>query len=249
MANVQRQKLWSTKSMEEAVRCVNEGKGLREVARMHGVPVETLCRRVVGHVSLDCRPGPSTMFTKEEEDKICEYLISTADMGYGLTREMVMCMGFILAEKMHKKHNFKNDKASRYWFEGFMKRHLNLTIQAPQPLSCCRALCSNKDIISDFWGKLGALYGKLDLLSKPMQIFNANETGVSAVHKPGKVIAQLGRRNVYFITSAERGKIHTVLSCVSATGFILPPMMIYPRKRSVPEKLKEGAFAIYTVSK
>ena len=74
-----------------------------------------------------------------------------------------------------------------------------------------------------------------------MQIFNCDETGVGIVHKPGKVIAELGRRNVHSVTSAERGKIHTVLSCVSASGYTLPPMIVYPRKKSVPEKCREEA--------
>ena len=69
-----------------------------------------------------------------------------------------------------------------------------------------------------------------------MLVFNCDETGISIVHKPGKVIAQLGRRNVYAITSAERGKTHTVLSCVSASGCALPPMMVYSRKKAVPEQ-------------
>ena len=74
-----------------------------------------------------------------------------------------------------------------------------------------------------------------------MLIFNSDETGISVVHKPGKVVAELGRHNVYSLTSAERGKTHTILSCVSASGYVLPPMMIYPRKKAVPDKLKEGA--------
>ena len=45
---------------------------------------------------------------------------------------------------------------------------------------------------------------------------------------------------MYSITSAEKGKTHTVLSCVSASGQVLPPMIIYPRKQKVPEGLKEG---------
>jgi len=63
-----------------------------------------------------------------------------------------------------------------------------------------------------------------------MQVFNADETGVSIVHRQGKVLAQLGQRHVSSITSAEKGKIHTVLSCISAAGQILPPMIVYPRK-------------------
>ena len=90
-------------------------------------------------------------------------------------------------------------------------------------------------------GKINLGLKQLNLICKPMQVFNCDETGVTIVHKPSKVVAELGRRNVYAITSAERGKTHTVLSCVSASGNSLPPMMIYPRKRCVPENVKEGA--------
>lgn len=82
----------------------------------------------------------------------------------------------------------------------------------PQALSHCWALCSNKETVSDFFGKLGALYGKSNLVSKPMQVYNAGEIGVTIVHKPSKVVAELGHRNVYSVTSAERGKTYTVLS-------------------------------------
>ena len=76
-----------------------------------------------------------------------------------------------------------------------------------------------------------------------MQVFNCDETGLSVVHRPGKVMAEVRRRNVYAVTSGEKGKTHTVVSCVSASGYVLPPMMIYPRKQSLPEKFREGAVA------
>ena len=56
--------------MEAAVESVNEGKGLREVSRLYNVPIETLRRRVTGKVDLDCRPGPPTVLTREEENEI-----------------------------------------------------------------------------------------------------------------------------------------------------------------------------------
>ena len=46
---------------------------------------------------------------------------------------------------------------------------------------------------------------------------------------------------MYSLCSAERGKTHTVLSCVSASGFVLPPLMVYPWKKSVPDHLRLGA--------
>ena len=75
-----------------------------------------------------------------------------------------------------------------------------------------------------------------------MQVFNCDETGVTIVFKPNKVVAELGKRHVYALSADEKGETHTVLSCVSATGFTVPPMMIYPRKTCVRDKLKEGAY-------
>ena len=46
---------------------------------------------------------------------------------------------------------------------------------------------------------------------------------MSIVHRQGKVLAQLGQRHVYAITSAEKGRTHTVLLCISASGMVLPP--------------------------
>ena len=97
----------------------------------------------------------------------------------------------------------------------------------------------NTDTVNDFFGKLGAIYGRLNL-SKPMQVFNCDKTGISVVHKPGKVVAKVGRRNVYAVISGEKRKTHNILSCVSASGYVLPPM---PRKQSLLEKSREAAVA------
>ena len=43
------------------------------------------------------------------------------------------------------------------------------------------------------------------------------------------------------LTSGEKGKTHTVVACVSASGHAIPPLMIYPRKRGIPESMKIGA--------
>ena len=153
-----------------------------------------------------------------------------SEIGYGLTREGVMSLAYSIVEKSKCPHPFQNGSAGRAWFEGFMRRKPNLTIRSPQSLSYCQAISANKETITDFFGKLGSLYSKLNLVTKPMQIFNCDETGVTVVFKLNKVIAELGKRNVYALSAAERGKTHTILSCVSATGFIVPPMMIYPHK-------------------
>ena len=69
---------------------------------------------------------------------------------------------------------------------------VTLTLHTPQALSYARAVSLNKETIKNFFAKLGAIYGWLNLITKPSQIFNADETGVTIVHKPSKVIAQIG---------------------------------------------------------
>ena len=204
--------------MEAAVKQVLfEGMPMREASRLYNVPLETLRRRVNGKVSLNCKPGPKTVLI-EEETKLAEYLIEMSEMGYGITQEGVMGLAYAIAGKSKRPHPLQNRSAGRSWFEGFMCRR-NLTIRTRTPLSYyCRAISANKKTITDFFGKL-----------------------VTIVFKPNKVIAELSRRHVYEVSAAERGKTHTILSCVSASGFVLPPMMIYPRKLSVPDKVKEGA--------
>ena len=71
-------------------------------------------------------------------------------------------------------------------------------------------------LLTILFAKLGGLYGRLNLISKPMQVYNVDETGICVVHKPGKVFSAVGRKHVYSLTSGEKGKTHTVVVCVSA---------------------------------
>ena len=129
-------------------------------------------------------------------------------MDYRLIKEDVQHLAFSLVEKIGCKHLFNNGKAGRGWFNGFKSCHLQLTFRTPQSLSCSRAVAANEFVLADFFSKLGAIYGRLNLITKPMQVYNMDETGVSIVHKQGKVLAQLGQHHVYSITSAEKEKAH-----------------------------------------
>ena len=54
---------------------------LRESSRLYNVPLEMLRRRVSGIVAIDCRPGPRTVLTEEEETKLANYLLRMSEMG------------------------------------------------------------------------------------------------------------------------------------------------------------------------
>ena len=233
-------KQWSKESMAAALQNVREGMNVREAARLYNLPFETLRRRVVEKVPLECRSGPPTVLTEADENELALYCVKMADMGFGLARSDVMAVAFKIAETSGRKHPFTEGTAGRAWFDGFRSRHPKLTLRSTQSLSHARASSANQEIIGDYFGKLAAVCAKLNLLTKPMQIYNMDETGVTVVHKPGKVVTEVGRRNVWAVTSGEKGKTHTILSCVSAAGSALPPFMIFPRKR-ITDNLKSGA--------
>ena len=77
-----------------AIKMIEDGFGLRAAARQCNVPAETLRRRVVGAVGVDCKPGPPTVLTPEEVVKLVNYIIDISDMGFGLTRQDVMRIAY-----------------------------------------------------------------------------------------------------------------------------------------------------------
>ena len=172
----QKRQQWSLEAMTEAMKAVrlNE-KGLREAAREYSVPVTTLKRRVDGSVPVDARPGPTTVLTREEEEKLCKYCFDMCDMGYGLTVEDVRVVAFRIAANSGRQHPFQNGKAGRDWYEGFLRRFPTLTLRKEEALSYMRAKNADEKVVEDFFAKLAAVLARLNLLSKPMQIYNADE--------------------------------------------------------------------------
>ena len=93
-------------SFKTEIRCV-------KAAEMYNIPVETLRRRIIGSVSVDCKPGPSTVLTKEEEECLAKYIIEMADRGFGLVSEDVMRAAFTIVERSGCPHPFHDGMAGR----------------------------------------------------------------------------------------------------------------------------------------
>ena len=140
--------------MTEAVKAVEAGMSLRQAAKVYNVPVETTRRRVLGKVAVDCKPGPATVFSKEEENELVDYVVQMANMGFGLTRGDLQLTAYRLAERLGKSHPFLNGIAGRGWLEGFLARYPKLVLRSTQPLSYSRAVSANPDAISDHFAKL-----------------------------------------------------------------------------------------------
>lgn len=70
-----------------------------------------------------------------------------------------------------------------------------------------------------------------------LRTYNLDETGLTTVQVPQKVLADISIRRLNKVTSAERGTLITACCIVSADGNHLPPVLIFPRKKFKPHML------------
>ena len=80
--------------------------------------------------------------------------------------------------------------------------------------------------IGIFFANLEALLVKHEF--GPAQIYNLDESGISTVQTPYKVIASNGIKQVEQITSAERGVLVTMYACINAILKIRFLLFLFP---------------------
>lgn len=114
-------------------------------------------------------------------------------------------------------------------FRSFMSRNPSLSVRAVQAASLSRATSFNKTNVEAFYDNLQIVLDRHAY--EPLDIYNVDETGVTTIQKPKKVVAKRGIRQVGSLTSAERGTLVTVTFAVNALGNIMPPLFIFPRVR------------------
>lgn len=120
-----------------------------------------------------------------------------------------------------------------------MKRHQDLSLRKPESTSLSRSIAFNKPVVDDFFNKYIFVIEKNKFHAD--QIWNLDETGITTVMKPVKVVSTKGKKQVGQISSAERGVLVTFVGIINAIGRSLPPIFVYPRIRNPSEYLSEGA--------
>jgi hypothetical protein len=120
---------------------------------------------------------------------------------FGLAKSEVCKLAFELAEKNNLSNSFTfvTKTAGSNWFKSFMRRHSQLSLRVPEPISAARASAFNKPIVTKFFETLSELLKKNEI--PPERMYNCDETGIQTSHKPGKIVATTGRKQVGSLTS------------------------------------------------
>lgn len=230
---------WSEDRLKEALDFIEAGNSVRAASKQFDIPFETLRKRKAKNVLGKPKLGRWTVFSTEDEKVLTERLQLLDNLFYGLTPLQIQRVAYEFAESNKLPHNFSRTTklAGRDWFEGFLKRN-PLRVRKPEAVSINRIMGLNREDVSRFFNNLGEVMSKEKY--SPDRIFNMDETGVTTVQDPGKVVSTQGKKRVGSVTSWERGKTITVICSMSAAGNYIPPMFIYPRKRMSPHLQKDG---------
>jgi hypothetical protein len=161
------------------------------------------------------------VFTNDQESELVKYIKACSDMNYGLTYKNIRILACdyacVLPNCKFPNQWHNNKKAGIDWLKSFMKRNKNkITLRKPESTSLARTTGFNKRCVSEFFENYISVLKKYSL--KPEQIFNVDETGVTTVLKPVKIVSAKGKKQVSLAASAERSELVTFVGIVNAVG-------------------------------
>lgn len=205
---------YDPKAVDNAVAEVNACKmSIRQASIHFGILKSTIGDRISGRV----HEGTTPVFPAEVERKFADKLKDAAKMGFGLTRPQIRLRASRLAMSMKLKTPFRKGISGNYWLKGFMNRHPDILLRSPTPLTSVRARMLNIEVTNRYFDGLTAVIQSLNLQNAPKRIWNIDETNVSLTHKPSKVLAEMGQRNVPGRVGNCRDGVR-VLAYVNAAG-------------------------------
>ncbi|KAB0800104.1 hypothetical protein PPYR_07984 [Photinus pyralis] len=222
-----------------AIEEVSRGSSLREVSRNYGISFSALQRHVAASRNKENyvhKPNLTVrqVFTPEQEEMLVKYLQRCSKMHYGLTSNDTRKLAYKYAKALEINIPTKWDeeqKGGREWLFGFLRRNPRLGLRTPEATSLSRSTTFNQHNVGQFLNNVQDVYSRFNFTAD--DIWNCDETGLTTVHKPQRVLAEKGLKQVGQITSGERGQLVTMCCFINASGNTAPPAYIFPRQRNL----------------
>lgn len=209
---------------------INNSMTFREASRATSVPVTVIFNRINGRKTslLHLGTGRGTELTLKVENLLEKCLIARAEMGYPCDRKELkdLVQKYVTDNGMSTR--FKNNLPGDY---GFMNRHPRLSLKMPEHLQKARKTARDPYVVYGFFDSIEEQYAQSFGIGEIPRalIFNADESGFKS--DPSKVRG-IGVKNVSLnrVSDGSGRESTSVLACVSADDYALPPLVVFSGK-------------------
>ncbi|CAG4950882.1 unnamed protein product [Colias eurytheme] len=221
---------YTQEDLNAALESIAKGERSQYAAAKHyRIPVSTLNDRIKGKTRIKSQTlGRPTAIPIEIEFRLANALIILEKWGFGLSRIEIIN----LVEEFIKLNGiatpFKNGRPGSDWLYNFRKRH-GLSIKKPQPIEHVRRQMTDPFIIEEYFNLLEKVLLDLDLINRPSQVWNLDETSVSLDPSKTKVVGKMGKASSRTTFGTGKENI-TVLTAVNANGAKLTPLIVFKGK-------------------
>lgn len=218
--------------LEAALAAVAGGMSKKGAAKKFRVPKATIQFRLSDKFKKTSL-GPAPVLRQDEEVLLVTWLKECQRKGQPRRAEDLRLSVKEILDKSKRPNPFKDNKPGEGWYKAFLRRHPDLCIRVAEEVTKASSCVSKDNIVKWFEDVKNSLKeeNKLEILEDPNRLFNCDETGFSLNPANGKVIAAKGDRFVYEIDKGPAKTNITVLYCLSASGVVVPPLIVYPYTR------------------
>ena len=247
-------KSYSEDDLKRVIADVQAGEALsmRAAAHKYWVPPSTLHDHL-RNKSMKAGAGGPTVLTAAEEREVALTCLALADMGFGLTGELV---GVVLSDYLqdHSIPNLTGGVPGKDWWRCFLKCWPSLTERKPQHLSKSRAEAGDTGIIRMWLDKVEEMLSSAGLdPSDPAtaaRLWNCDETAFCTSVSATKLVVRKSTKMVHEVGGGS-GREYTTVHCAgSGSGERLPPFILYKGKNLYQRWMEGGppAAAVHGIS-
>ena len=227
-----KEKSYSDDDLCEGVRLVKEeGKAVREAAKLCKVPVETLRRWVVKPPKTIGSGSGSQVLSPFEEELIVVGLETSGRLGWACGTKDVKYMVKTYLDNAQRKTRFTDNLPGKDWMIAFKKRWSHrLSVRKPEILTKARKNSLTQETLDQFFDLVQSAFTESGVNlgeDHASRIYNCDETGLSTDPISKKIFISKNSRDAYLETPCAGKSMYTVLFCISAAGRYLPPFVVY----------------------
>ncbi|CAG5073474.1 Protein of unknown function [Cotesia congregata] len=216
-------KRYSSEDLNAPITIIREKKmSANKASQRFNIPKGTLIHKLHDNVPSDCKMGPSTVLSPQEELCIKNWIIDKAKLGFPMHPEDVKDAVQKILTDVKRPNPFLNNRPGRKWFSLFLQRHPDVVLKNTETLSKARASVTEENILDWFNGlqNYAAEEGVEDIFKDPKRIINLDELGMSTCPKTGKLLGPKGEKNFYQVATGPEKQSISVLCTFSADELI-----------------------------